>query len=343
MPEPESIAMQPTTVTATSAASHPDRREPNAAHARRVVRRLLTAGQRVPAFVRRDILDLDTAAVPALLEILTDEDLALQDAPGQGWAPAHAARLLGELRAVDAIEPMLSRLGQTTWEDVLRDCLLRALPQIGAPVVEPALRAWAESNDEDFKVSVASVLARSGVRDERIFEVLLDELTNEPSHAPGALAEYGDVRALPYLANAFDGYEIVPGDRPFANQDLVELRAAIEELGGLLTPAQEEKYARALEPADRWRERMRAALDAGKMRAAVAGSVASGERLRSLASPGSQAPARRRERLGRNDPCWCGSAKKYKKCHLAADEVGASGAGDGARNRAAEHAEHTTS
>lgn len=25
-------------------------------------------------------------------------------------------------------------------------------------------------------------------------------------------------------------------------------------------------------------------------------------------------------RLGRNDPCWCGSGKKYKKCHLAADE-----------------------
>ena len=23
---------------------------------------------------------------------------------------------------------------------------------------------------------------------------------------------------------------------------------------------------------------------------------------------------------GRNDPCWCGSNKKYKKCHLAEDE-----------------------
>jgi hypothetical protein len=23
---------------------------------------------------------------------------------------------------------------------------------------------------------------------------------------------------------------------------------------------------------------------------------------------------------GRNDPCWCGSGKKYKKCHMAADE-----------------------
>ena len=21
------------------------------------------------------------------------------------------------------------------------------------------------------------------------------------------------------------------------------------------------------------------------------------------------------DKLGRNDPCWCGSGKKYKKCH----------------------------
>lgn len=24
--------------------------------------------------------------------------------------------------------------------------------------------------------------------------------------------------------------------------------------------------------------------------------------------------------LGRNEPCWCGSGQKYKRCHLAADE-----------------------
>jgi len=29
---------------------------------------------------------------------------------------------------------------------------------------------------------------------------------------------------------------------------------------------------------------------------------------------------REEPKLGRNDPCWCGSGKKYKKCHLAADE-----------------------
>ncbi len=25
-------------------------------------------------------------------------------------------------------------------------------------------------------------------------------------------------------------------------------------------------------------------------------------------------------RLGRNDPCWCGSGLKYKQCHLRSDE-----------------------
>ena len=24
--------------------------------------------------------------------------------------------------------------------------------------------------------------------------------------------------------------------------------------------------------------------------------------------------------IGRNDICWCGSGKKYKKCHLSKDE-----------------------
>ena len=31
-------------------------------------------------------------------------------------------------------------------------------------------------------------------------------------------------------------------------------------------------------------------------------------------------PTRPEIKLGRNDPCWCGSGKKYKHCHLEADE-----------------------
>ena len=33
------------------------------------------------------------------------------------------------------------------------------------------------------------------------------------------------------------------------------------------------------------------------------------------------APARGQPRLSRNAPCWCGSGRKYKRCHFAADEA----------------------
>ncbi len=34
-----------------------------------------------------------------------------------------------------------------------------------------------------------------------------------------------------------------------------------------------------------------------------------------------------REKLGRNDPCWCGSGKKYKHCHWRQDQAGRAVAG----------------
>ena len=37
-------------------------------------------------------------------------------------------------------------------------------------------------------------------------------------------------------------------------------------------------------------------------------------------APEKPKPAQREHMLGRNDPCWCGSGKKYKHCHLREDE-----------------------
>ncbi|MBN1296568.1 SEC-C domain-containing protein [bacterium] len=31
-------------------------------------------------------------------------------------------------------------------------------------------------------------------------------------------------------------------------------------------------------------------------------------------------PPKQAVRLNRNDPCWCGSGKKYKKCHHESDQ-----------------------
>jgi len=45
-------------------------------------------------------------------------------------------------------------------------------------------------------------------------------------------------------------------------------------------------------------------------------------------------PVRSAKQIGRNDPCWCGSGKKYKQCHMRSDqglEPAPAGSADGAR------------
>jgi hypothetical protein len=43
--------------------------------------------------------------------------------------------------------------------------------------------------------------------------------------------------------------------------------------------------------------------------------------IRNLLSGKPDAKAQERAALGRNDLCWCGSGKKYKKCHLSKDSA----------------------
>jgi preprotein translocase subunit SecA len=55
--------------------------------------------------------------------------------------------------------------------------------------------------------------------------------------------------------------------------------------------------------------------------AAAAAAGAGGAPADAAAAPGPVETVRReRPKVGRNDPCWCGSGKKYKKCHYAEDQ-----------------------
>ena len=55
--------------------------------------------------------------------------------------------------------------------------------------------------------------------------------------------------------------------------------------------------------------------------AGVGGAVAGGAVATALGGGGAVATQQRvtadRDKIGRNDPCWCGSGKKFKKCHGA--------------------------
>ena len=44
-------------------------------------------------------------------------------------------------------------------------------------------------------------------------------------------------------------------------------------------------------------------------------TTAGGGTTARLSGNGEPAPPPAKGKLGRNDPCWCGSGKKFKKCH----------------------------
>jgi hypothetical protein len=205
-----------------------------------------------------------------------------------GWGPVHAVRLIGEMGAERAIGPLMQALHETEIGDPLHEEIHHVLEGLGEHVVEPMLLAHDAFRGEEVQDCFAEVLAAAGVRDDRILALLLGMLeTGDAVLAACLLAEYGDPRVLPTLSRAFDGTTIEDPAPAFRNQLVLEIASAIKDLGGRLTPSQDAHVERA-----------------------------HAAHRRFLAPP---APACRAERPGRNDQCWCGSGKKYKRCHLDAD------------------------
>jgi hypothetical protein len=213
------------------------RTDPNAD----VVAQLVSVGERLPEPVAEAILRRGREVVPLLIEVLADHALAQGDAPGGGYAPIHAARVLGDLEASEAIEPMLRVLARCDAMDILYSTLIEVLESFGPPVLEPALAVHAAAESEDQRSAVADVLSRIGVRDHRALAVLLRMLEDDVELGAGLLAEYGDPAALPHLGAALDRCELDVRGGLLANQDIIELMAAIEELGGALSEDQERK------------------------------------------------------------------------------------------------------
>ena len=220
-------------------------------------------------------------AVPNLLRFLDDESLWNNDSPGEGWPPTHAVRLLVELNATEAVQPMLTALCKTTWDEILHDRLVRHLPKFGAPVLEPALALLTPDASEDQRSSVCAVLSELGVRDDRIFHALRSLFEEDRTFGVICLSDYGDARALPLILNAID--EFAPDlDSDFWHIDLNEYVEAYARLGGVL-PATTQRRC---------------------------------DDLLALRKKQRPQPVRAPEKVGRNDPCPCGSGLKYKKCCL---------------------------
>lgn len=260
-------------------------------HVPEPMRSLFFCGARLPAPLRDKVLAVGDAAIRPLLAIVEDPSLFMADAVGGGHAPIHAATLLGELQATEAVGPLVDALASGDPLDLAHGPLIDALKKLGPAVVDVALERLARATSSDERGGLREVLSDCGVHDDRILAALTEGLAENPALGASNLASYGDPRALPALYAAAERRRPDHDDGPFAGQDLIDLEDAIVTLDGEVPPS------------------LRAGL--------VAVTAARAVFRRKLESAlGAHVPTSVRTRVGRNDPCPCGSAKKYKKCCL---------------------------
>ncbi len=273
-------------------------------------------------------------AVPELIRMAIDE--ALNDGPQKNklvWAPVHAWRALGQVladghpRAPEAIAPLLALFQRADDSDdwVMSD-LPEALALIGAPAIEPIANYLADTTHGEWaRVTAADTLGHIGqahpeLRAECVARLAkqLEKFTDQPetvnTFVISALWDLRAVEALPAIEQAFAAGRVdesVNGDWEDVQihfglkQRRTQPRKpnSLSEINRQMAETREEIEAYKRENAD-LRETI-ATMEA--IVPAVEGSADNSEWI--IPEPYIAPP-----KVGRNDPCPCGSGKKYKKC-----------------------------
>lgn len=241
------------------------------------------------------------AHVAELIRMATDLDLHNSGSESaEIWAPLHAWRALAQLRAVEAARPLVLLFQRLPHDDWVFEELPTVFPMIG-PATIPTLEAFLGDDgvDEMCRISVPRCLeymARDhpGEHDACV-GVLVRQLQKFETNGPllnafliSGLIDLDATQAIDLIRQAF-------------SQDRVDLSVAgdvedVEIEMGLRT--------RRSTPRPRY------------------GPLADFFEPLGLADhdiddpPFGYSPPRRVAKVGRNDPCPCGSGKKYKKCCL---------------------------
>ena len=131
-------------------------------------------------------------------------------------------------------------------------------------------------------------------------------------HLRGGIGLRGYGQRNPLLEYKKEGFEMFEYMRDLREQQVLE--RLFENLSHERRLTDEEKRALAEKQRQEEQERARAAM-------AKANKLGDGRKGGKSSGPAARPVTVRREgkKVGRNDPCPCGSGKKYKKCHMASD------------------------
>ncbi len=279
-----------------------------------------------------------------LAAVLDDDDLSLSDAPGDGNAPCLAADTLAVVGGAKGIAALVRAVPRTSDEDLLHQSVLDALDELGEPALVAliAARAAAARGSYDRDALTVAIADHPGPR-ALVREVLLEALEEDPGWAAELCSGCEDDVLLEDMRRRWDAFVLQDtrfgheanstglalgrtlrgGDAAWSDVDEAKYVACREwlgvsdddEVGDEDDEELDEEFDEELE-----REYLREDLqdilaDAERLKRPDGAPVADPDRVYEAPVE----PLARREAPGRNDPCWCGSGKKYKKCHLDAD------------------------
>ena len=254
-------------------------------------------------------LGIDSEHIPDLIRMALDEDLHLAD-PGSDevWAPLHAWRALGQLEAEEAIEPLTELLSRITKYD--DDWIGEEVPIVMEMIGPAAIPALADLlADDTYGWRVRSPAANGLCKIAQSYpetrsacisamEATLSQFQHNSLELNGLIIAYltdlNAVESAPLIKKAFDADAVdlmVVGDWEDAQIRL-----------GLLDERQTPPPNLRLSPGS-----------GGGVVSQVIEKMPQWEAKQKL------------KEIGRNDPCWCGSGKKYKYCHMREDQKKARG------------------
>jgi hypothetical protein len=276
------------------------------------VDKLLTLGktQRHGTGVDYAKLGIRREHVPELIRMATDK--ALNSGPSDSelvWAPVHAWWALAELRADEAVVPLLSLLPRihASNDDWVGEDVPRVLGAIGPAAIEPVTTYLADTGHDDWaRVATAITLGRIGQAHPETRAVCVARLTAQLERFAAQskhlnaflispLLDLRAVEAAPVMERAFASGpmdEMVQGDWEDVQIEL-----------GLKTKREHPRKPNEL---TKLGEQLRSALRV-KLTANNQLLPLEPEEATAIERP---APTK----VGRNDPCPCGSGKKFKKC-----------------------------
>jgi len=166
--------------------------------------------------------------IPNLIRMATDEELNEADSESREvWAPIHAWRALGQLRAVEAVEPLLGLFDRLEYDDWVNEELPDVFGMIG-PAALPVLAGYIAdlSHNDSSRISAIASIKNIGKRwpdaKSESIALLEERLKRFEENEPDvngflvlALVELEAREVAPVIERAFDkGYvdPIVMGD-----------------------------------------------------------------------------------------------------------------------------------